>query len=152
MADSLPSVTLTGGQTFRLPAEPTLEQDLAVMDILNSAGLLISGKLDVDIPLDVHVEQATLKLISSGKAIPLLATLLIEEGQDDWDETRALQAMQLFRREKNPVIKAQLLENLAPSVAGFFVNAIRSSGISLSSLKVSPSLMDQLNVPSPQAT
>jgi hypothetical protein len=104
------------------------------MDLMNAAGILLPGDtLDPEVALRTHVQNATLRIISSGRALPLLAALMIEEGDEDWDEKKAMEVLMLFKKEKNPLVKGELMENLAPSVSAFFINAIRSSGLSLNS-------------------
>ena len=118
------------GRRYAPVATQTFEQDVWVMAQVRRAGLDRFVMRPDELATD-FVERLLFEVAASGALLPLLAGLLVPDGQA-WSPSVALESQQAFAMATDAKEKAQLRGEVASLLAGFFEKGIASAWISRS--------------------
>lgn len=117
-----------GGVVYRELKESTLEQDAAILQILDGQNLRVLEMKD-DEKAEAFVTRIVTELILSGKAFPLLGCFLVPEGVE-WNRDVAKDTGERLRKITDPEDKNKIRNAFIPILRDFFALGVTSIVIS----------------------
>lgn len=116
------------GRTFRPTAQTSFKQDIYVMSLLKSAGLIkmAEGFDPLTDDLDGVAQEIIVQAFSSGQLFSLLGAVLEEVGIP-WSQARAVDNAEFFADLRDPKDKETLHGSIVGVLMGFFVSGALSS-------------------------
>lgn len=122
-----------GGRPFVVIGESTLEHDLTFTGICETTGLGQPSMRDGEDP-EGFARRLLGELLASGRALELLACLLIPEGTEstDWTPELAAETKRHLAGLTAAEDKAQISKLLTSAVADFFESGLACSLLSMS--------------------
>lgn len=116
-----------GGRTFAAAKHTTLAQDQHVQAAVAASGLFQLEREKGETPLE-YATRLTATVVASGKAIRIVAGLLVPEGTEpgQWSPEMAADVERHLSGLTDPEDKRQFNAQLSSLVAGFFAAGLQS--------------------------